>query len=371
MRQVEASAPGKAVLIGEYAVLQGTPALVMAVNRRVRVQLRACPADACRLEAPQLAAEPFAFRLEPPRRLIWSDRALEHAELALCRNVLARALEAGPDRVLPAPGGLCIRIDSGELFEAGQGATAKLGLGSSAAVTVALSAALARFLHVDAQEAEPLTVDRLLDEHRQSQGGRGSGLDLAASLAGGVIAYRLSETGAVWSPLSWPADWPLLFAWTGEGASTGHFLERYAAWRGAQPRAAADLWQAMDDCAGLAMNRLAAADLEQFMTCVNQYGELMGKMGDCIKAPVVSARHRSLAALAIKNGAAYKPCGAGGGDLGMFIAPDHRQLAHLRRDLVAHGFGELDLAPALSGLELRATDTPAGLEETPTQQEMA
>ncbi len=34
-----ASAPGKVVLSGEYAVLDGAPAIGMAINRRARVQV--------------------------------------------------------------------------------------------------------------------------------------------------------------------------------------------------------------------------------------------------------------------------------------------------------------------------------------------
>jgi len=49
-----ASAPGKLVLLGEYAVLDGAPALVMAVERYCRVELAACEPPACRVEAPQL-----------------------------------------------------------------------------------------------------------------------------------------------------------------------------------------------------------------------------------------------------------------------------------------------------------------------------
>src|SRR5690625_1203106 len=49
-----ASAPGKVVLLGEYAVLDGAPALVQAVNRRCTVRLSLCAQDHARIEAVQL-----------------------------------------------------------------------------------------------------------------------------------------------------------------------------------------------------------------------------------------------------------------------------------------------------------------------------
>ncbi|MFU8876606.1 MAG: hypothetical protein ACNA7E_00585, partial [Wenzhouxiangellaceae bacterium] len=52
--RVVASAPGKLIVIGEYAVLEGAPALVLGLNRRVRVT--ALPGQG-RLSAPQLGLE--------------------------------------------------------------------------------------------------------------------------------------------------------------------------------------------------------------------------------------------------------------------------------------------------------------------------
>ena len=40
MIKAVASAPGKLVILGEYAVLANAPALVMAVNRRCRAEIR-------------------------------------------------------------------------------------------------------------------------------------------------------------------------------------------------------------------------------------------------------------------------------------------------------------------------------------------
>ncbi len=359
MRRVEASAPGKAVLIGEYAVLHGAPALVMAVERRVRVSIDACSADASRLEAPQLAANPLYFDVEADGSLRWADAGAAGDELALSRNLLARSLAQAGAHALPEPGGLHVRIDSSELYLHDEGGPIKLGLGSSAAVTVALSAALQCYLQGTAPAAKPELAE-LLHSHRQMQGGRGSGLDLAAALEGGLLAYRLIGERPQFESMAWPPDWPLMFVWSGEAASTGRFLASYARWRSGDPQAADSLWQAMDGCCREALESVECGALGRFMTCINNYRGLMGKIGARIDAPVLNPQHQRLAAIALEQGAAYKPCGAGGGDLGMFAAADGAQLERLRSRIRAHGFRELPLRPALTGLQLALTENDCG-----------
>ena len=72
--KIEVSAPGKLVLIGEYGVLFGAPAVVMAVNRRARVELT--PAEGARwiLTAPELAPRPV--ELDVSRRTVGRDGCL-------------------------------------------------------------------------------------------------------------------------------------------------------------------------------------------------------------------------------------------------------------------------------------------------------
>ena len=73
------------------------------------------------------------------------------------------------------------------------GAGGKLGLGSSAAAAaVAVGATLLAGGHDP--EAEPAVSFAMADRaHRDAQGGRGSGADVAAAVYGGIIAYRRSE----------------------------------------------------------------------------------------------------------------------------------------------------------------------------------
>lgn len=357
MRELTTAAPGKAVLIGEYAVLHGTPALVMAVDRRVRVRISACAPGDCLLEVPQLAAEPIVFAIGEGRTLCWPDSLVERPELALCRRLLERALARSAASRVPDPGGLQVLIDSSELFEYCESAPIKLGLGSSAAVSVALWAALESFLG-DAGAATGLAD--LHQMHRASQAGRGSGIDVAASLLGGLLAYRLQGQVPEARSLVWPQDWPLLFVWTGQAAATGGFLERYESWRRQEPEAWAQLYADLDQSASSAIRALEVASLPGFMTCINNYCGLMGRIGDCINVPVVSSPHQRLAEMAVSFGAAYKPCGAGGGDLGVFVASDGEALAQLGSRVRAGGFRALALKPSLTGLQLTLTENTTG-----------
>ena len=60
-RTVVASAPGKIVLSGEYAVLAGAPAIVMAVDRRARVAIADVDGDVSRVRAPGYTDETGRF----------------------------------------------------------------------------------------------------------------------------------------------------------------------------------------------------------------------------------------------------------------------------------------------------------------------
>src|SRR5262245_60415453 len=68
MQTFTARAPGKLFLMGEYAVLDGAPAIVAAVNREVRVRVEITdPAGRVSIEAPGLDAKlSFASHCIPP-----------------------------------------------------------------------------------------------------------------------------------------------------------------------------------------------------------------------------------------------------------------------------------------------------------------
>lgn len=207
-------APGKLFLMGEYAVLDGMPALVAAVQPYVKVRAHRRPATSTvRISAPQIEAN-----VELPAT------SLPRPEGPL-RFVLACLHVLGNERKSDGLAGLDISL---EAPPAPSGT--KLGLGFSAAISVATTASILA-LDGDISDTRALREDILrsaLTAHRLAQQGRGSGADVAASVLGGVIWFTPRSVGHELPPtIERGRQWQLVAAWTGTAATTTDLISRY------------------------------------------------------------------------------------------------------------------------------------------------
>ena len=171
LRAVKASAPGSLMLMGEHAVLRGQPAIVCAISKRLKVALTPREDQAVRLHSVLGEHETTLEELAPNdsfRFVLGAIRA--------CRADFAQGFE------------LDIKSEMSH----------QMGLGSSAAVTVAVLAALA-----GAQGREP-APGYLLEAGtriiRKVQGGVGSGADVAASTYGGCLRFYAESQEVVKLP---------------------------------------------------------------------------------------------------------------------------------------------------------------------------
>lgn len=328
MNSVEATAPGKVVVLGEYAVLDGAPALSLAVDRRARVTIEPCRPGQCEVIADQLGMDPVAFSLRRDG-VEWLDRGPEWSRFERTAGIMAHLVE----RALRRFGQLHpfrLHIDTAELFvETGSGPV-KLGLGSSAAVSVALDAAITRFAGTgDAIEPPAAVLERLLEPYRGTQGGYGSGLDLATSLHGGLVEYRIERGHITVRPLKLPPDLEWLFVWSGQAATTGDLVAGYRRWCRQRPEDMRALFEQMQATAAAGVTAMRDGDARALARHIGAYGVIMGKMGDLADLPVVTTIHRQAMAMANRRGVAYKPCGAGGGDMGMAVSNDPEAIERL------------------------------------------
>jgi phosphomevalonate kinase len=344
---VATSAPGKLVLTGEYAVLAGAPALVMAADRRARVVLTAAGSPSCSVHSHGAAEGGAHYGFDGHA---WNVR--DGAPLPLVDAILN---ELEPELKLAEAAAFSAQLDTSAFMEPGEGGgRRKLGLGSSAALTVAFASALAEYTGRLSGRRDRW-IGRLIAVHRRFQGGRGSGLDIAASLSGGVISYRMNgavENPAVLSrPL--PDSFHLLCIWSGRPASTEAALERLERWKAEQPRNQARALSELAEVAVAADDAAGASDGRALLEAVSSYANALRRFGAASGIEIYGPAHERLATLAREHGAVYKPCGAGGGDVGVACSDDAAALGALRVSVEGAGFRALALAIDPVGLQVQ------------------
>lgn len=209
------SVPGNILLLGEYAVLEeGGLGLAMAVETRVR--LEAAP-------APRLSIEGT-----------WTGSPVEWTPDRRGTSALVEAAVDVATAWLGSPPCGKVRVDSSAFFTADG---RKAGLGSSAAVSVALVCGLLRV--AGAAPRVPDIPGLALKAHRLSQGGRGSGYDVFTSFHGGSGLFRGGEAPA-WEPRALFDDLDVLLFAGPAPVSTAESVSRYSLWKERNPAAARD-----------------------------------------------------------------------------------------------------------------------------------
>jgi len=336
-RRIVARAPGKLFLLGEYAVLDGCPAVVAAVGGHVEVSLEIVgPPGTVSIQAPPHAPATTFSPGEPlPLR-------------GPLRFALAAVRATTPFR---RPG---IRIDIASRLSGPDGTT--LGLGSSAAVTVAVVAVMTAAAGAD--PTLPMWRKSLLTlalgAHRDAQDGLGSGADVAASVYGGVIRFAPGNGSLpTVTPLTLPSDTILLAGWTGEPASTQGLVTHYRAAAVRAPAVQHAFEKSSRTCVDSFVRGLSDRSLP--LDPVTANGDALESLGGQLDLPVMTAPLRRLVAVAREHGAGAKVSGAGGGDCGIALTRDRSVAERIRSAWRSIGITPLDLAIENQGVTLAYT----------------
>lgn len=330
------------MLLGEYAVLDGAPALVLAVNRRTRVTCTPCAGNAWQLVSPTLGLDArLRITTNGPAWDGDTSPALDWIATLFARLPFATSLP--PCR---------IDLDSDAFHLEHAGAREKLGLGSSAALTVALLGAV----HALGGKSPPTLIE-CVDAHRAIQHGRGSGIDIAASLLGGLSRFQLDADHVPQvESLAWPAGLHWACVYSGKPASTSAMLATVAAWRARQPDEYTRRIHELATMASRGVDAVARADSATALASFHDYAIALAGFGEASGADIASRAHRALGELARECGVVYKSCGAGGGDVGVTFSVDDIRLQEFRGRATRAGFPVIEMQAATRGLEIFAVD---------------
>ncbi|HIY66521.1 MAG TPA: phosphomevalonate kinase [Candidatus Agrococcus pullicola] len=346
--------PGKLFVAGEYAVVEpGQPAVLVAVDRYLTAKLTESK-DLGRIHSGEYGNAP----LEWTRAADGIGVVLEHRPADYVLSAIQTMERLRSELGIPAR---YFDLDITSELDDSQGR--KFGLGSSAAVTVAVVAALDEFYSLALTRTQRFKLALLATI---SISPNASGGDLAACTFGGWIRYSaphrerllrefaqhpladVLDSGA-WDTyrttrLPHPTDLELLVGWTGNPASTGRLVDGVRHRRGQGSGSYGRFLEASAAAVDMVSRGLLDDDANETLGGVREARRLMRQLGDARAIAIETPALAALCEAAERVGAAAKPSGAGGGDCGIVLAPASVSRRSLLAEWENHDIRRLDLS---------------------------
>lgn len=249
--EIKVSAPGSIMLMGEHAVLFGHRALACAVDKYMHVSLQ-------------------------PRtdRQIIVDSALANYESSLDQLAEDERLSF----VLAAIRRFQSHMTTGFTLTIRSEFSHTVGLGSSAAVTAAVVAAVMTFATGETPDKDTL-FDHALAVVHEVQDGRGSGTDLVASVFGGLIGYTV-QPRQIEALQGIP---PISLFYAGYKTRTPDVLKQVEARSASQPQIYTELYQLMHQTTVAAESAIKTQSWAELGKLMDIYQGLMDALGVCDK----------------------------------------------------------------------------------------
>ena len=307
--RIVSTAPGKLVLTGDYVVLLGAPALVLAVDRRASATY----------SSHTEASWEVRSNTAPTQRFESLREAANRGEMAVLHHVYN---ELDDRSALPSHG--VLNLDSSPMYLDKE----KLGIGSSAAILVALEGLFAHITH----QSQPMDV--LFRIHRTLQDGEGSGLDVAAARHGGLIRFQNGKT----TQLDRPLDLGFKFLFTGRSSRTSTMLARFRRQLEKFDPAALDTWKDLAE-----RTAHSVMDAPAFLTNLFELNQFLFDFDQMTQLGIYSDPHHLAVKVAGQAGVLYKPSGAGGGDMGIAVSDDPDALTRFEQQTSDYGLLSIDL----------------------------
>lgn len=344
---ISARAPGKLFIAGEYAVVTpGEPAILVAVDRYVTAKVSEAA------DSGSVSSQYYRQDLSWIRQKDGDIKFIGgvHEDYVTQSIRLCDAL-AG-ERDLPL---LYYDLKIESELDDGQ---KKFGLGSSAAVTVAVITALNDVYGLGLTNAQRYKIALLatLPFSPQASGG-----DIVASVFGGWVLYTSPNREAVVdyyakhgliATLEWqwpnfsveqlphPSSTELVVGWTGAPAITSEIVAK-------APMNAQEYQTLLHD-SRIAVKDLAQAlrsdNTEAIQGAVRAARLALHQFDRDVCIGIETAQLQTLWQVAESYGAAAKTSGAGGGDCGVVLANRDTSISRMLRDWKTHGITHLPLS---------------------------
>jgi len=279
---IQTSAPGKLLLLGDYAVVYNNPCLVTAVDKRLYVEADIIEKEEDEIITPQVKESRFVLETIAYFKETFSIRE-------------------------------SVRIKTQGDF------SHQVGLGSSSAVTVATLEALNQLFRKKLNKKQVFDMCYSVTLSIQ---GVGSGFDIAAAVYGGTQYYVTG--GLVIKPIHID-KLPLVVGYSGIKADTPFYIRKVAEAFKYRKKELMDIFSSITSLVEMAKSGLETSDFEKTGVCMTKNHTLLQKLGVSIPKldeMVEAANHA--------GAWGAKLSGAGGGDCMIALVSDEKRDSMVR-----------------------------------------
>ncbi len=360
---VHASAPGKMMIAGEWAVLEvGNPCIVAAVNKRVHAVVS---------ESRKMTVEVDDFNIKnveaqfDGQRIEWLNAEEKQKEkLIFLKGAIETTLQyIGDYRPFHIRGwgeDTSVYVD---------GVQKKIGFGSSAASVVAAVTSIMAFHGYELEKELIYKLSAIA--HYFAQGKVGSAFDVAASTYGGISVYKRFDSKWLVEELQqhtvreiaekkWPHfyseqlplddEMKILIAWTKESASTVNLVREMDNFKKSQPDEYGRIYSQIAQTVTSLISAWKSSDKEIILKLLKQNKMLLTELTEKSGLPIEIHSLRLLAD--VPEGAAAKLSGAGGGDCGIAVCYDSATASEIKEKWAGAGLYPLDVSIDKEGVKI-------------------
>jgi len=353
---MKVTVPSKLMLSGEWSVLEvGVPCIVMAINQGVGAKIR--PYKKIILNAPDLGLENISAEFYGGK-LSWKTQLDEKQleKLSISKNAIELPLQYLESKGKKTKNFQIDTFSSEATKKLSDGSVAKVGFGSSAAVCVAIVAAILKMhgFNLKEKKTRDLVFKIACTAHYLAQGKVGSSFDIAASTFGGVLVYKRFDPDwlvremssgkniqniidSKWDTLlvekiNLPKYLILLVGFVGYSASTKELILKMNTFKTEKKE---HYWKIIDSIKTITEKLITAIKESKKQEIMNLLKENRRQLQELSKASQNNLETRELALLADiaeKNDATGKFSGAGGGDCGIVVCFDKKTAGKIRQE---------------------------------------
>ncbi len=326
--KIETRASGKIFFSGEYMALEGGRAITLSTPQSAKVSISESK-EPDNLFFSSMSDQVYPFRIDENMRLIWLEEDPKHLGGILKESI--KQFDKGFS-------GRSISIDTSEFFYEQR----KIGIGSSSAVSVAITKALNQLF--DLRLTSESMINHARQIHNKSQDSNGSGFDIITSLMEvRSLACRILDNGAYdYEQIGIPETINILVVVNDEYIETSEMIERYEAAKNKYNDYFTKHAPKMKHELELLYESILKSDNESIFQYLAEYNKSLVDMNNVFNLGIFN-NHLKLIKLAKDEGVFYKPSGSGGGDIGIVICDDKLKIDKFCNKLNAKGIAFFDI----------------------------